>query len=99
MGNHVIIDHGNGEFSFLAHFKKGTVAVKPGDAVKSSDLLGLAGNSGNSSEPHVHYHLQDTAVFGKGRGFPAPFNDYIADGKPVARGEPVKGQTIVNGSR
>jgi murein DD-endopeptidase MepM/ murein hydrolase activator NlpD len=98
MGNHVIIDHGNGEFSFLAHFKKGTVTVKAGAVVKTSDLLGLAGNSGNSSEPHLHYHLQDTAVFRKGRGLPAPFEDYIADGKPVKHGEPVKGQTVANPS-
>ena len=94
LGNHVIIDHGNGEFSFLAHFQKGSVTVKPGDVVKTSDLLGLTGNSGNSSEPHLHYHLQDSAQFGKGRGMPAPFEDYVADGKPVKRGEPVKGQTI-----
>jgi hypothetical protein len=94
LGNHVIIDHGNGEFSFLAHFKKGTVAVKAGDVVKASDLVGRAGNSGNSSEPHLHFHLQDTGVFKAGRGLPAPFNDYIADGKPVTRGEPVKGQTV-----
>lgn len=99
LGNHVIIDHGNAEFSFLAHFKKGTVAVKPGDVVKTSDLLGLAGNSGNSSEPHLHFHLQDTAVFGKGRGLPAPFEDYVADGKPVKRGEPVKGQTVAMPAR
>lgn len=94
MGNHVIIDHANGEFSFFAHFKKGSVTVKEGDALKAGDLLGLTGNSGNSSEPHVHCHLQDTATFGKGRGLPAFFMDYTADGKAVSRGEPVKGQII-----
>ena len=94
MGNHVILDHGNGEFSFLCHFRQGTVAVKKGDKVKAGDLLGRAGNSGNSSEPHLHYHLQDSAEFGKGRGLPAPFKGYRADGKPVDRGEPVKGQVI-----
>ncbi len=99
MGNHVILDHGNGEFSFFCHFRQGTVLVKPGDEVKTGDVLGRAGNSGNSSEPHLHYHLQDTGEFGKGRGLPAPFTSYIADGKPVERGEPVKGQTIENGSK
>jgi len=94
MGNHVILDHGNGEFSFLCHFRKGTVAVKKGDAVKAGDFLGECGNSGNSSEPHLHYHLQDTAEFQKGRGLPPVFEDYQADGTPVARGEPVKGQTV-----
>jgi hypothetical protein len=93
-GNHVVIDHGNGEFSFLAHFKKGTVAVKPGDKVKAGQALGLCGNSGNSSEPHLHYHLQNTGVFFEGDGLPAQFLDYVADGKAVERGEPRKGQQV-----
>lgn len=98
LGNHVILDHGNGEYSFLAHFKKGTVRVQPGAEVEAGTLLGLCGNSGNSSEPHVHYHLQDTPVFGKGQGMPPQFLDYVADGEPVERGEPVKAQVIRSGS-
>lgn len=93
-GNHVIIDHGNGEYSFLAHMKNGTVRVEVGQRVGTGDVLGLCGNSGNSSEPHLHYHLQNTAEFGNGDGLPAPFTDYVANGKPVARGEPVKGEVI-----
>lgn len=94
LGNHVILDHENGEYSFLAHFKKATVAVKPGQSVKTGDRLGLCGNSGNSTEPHLHYHLQTTPDFGAGDGLPIQFLDYVADGEPVARGEPVKGQQI-----
>ncbi|HET7233088.1 MAG TPA: M23 family metallopeptidase [Longimicrobium sp.] len=93
-GNHVIIDHGNGEFSLLAHLRRGTVAVAAGQRVATGDKLGECGNSGNTSEPHLHYHLQNTAVFGRGEGLPAPFTRYTADGVPVARGEPVRGQTI-----
>lgn len=93
-GNHVVIDHGNGEFSFLAHLKKGSVAVKKGDAVKPGDRIGLCGNSGNTSEPHLHYHLQTTERFGDGEGLPAQFLDYLADGKKVERGEPKRGQTV-----
>ncbi|WP_253735707.1 M23 family metallopeptidase [Paenibacillus sp. FJAT-26967] len=58
-GNHVVIDHGNGEFSYLAHFKQDSILVKPGDRVKSGQKLGLVGNSGNTSEPHIHYHVSD----------------------------------------
>jgi murein DD-endopeptidase MepM/ murein hydrolase activator NlpD len=94
LGNHVIIDHGNGEFSFLCHFRKGTVTVKKGDPVKAGDLLGRCGNSGFSTEAHLHYHLQDTAVPFNGQGLPAPFQKYLADGKLVERGEPVKGQIV-----
>jgi hypothetical protein len=97
VGNHVIIDHGNGEFSFLAHLRRGTLAVELGQTVTAATPLGRCGNSGNTSEPHLHYHLQDTAVFGKGVGLPAQFQGYVADGEAVARGEPVKGQTIRRG--
>ena len=94
LGNHVILEHGNGEFSLMAHFQKGTVKVKKGDRVKAGQLLGLCGNSGNSSEPHLHYHLQTTAIPFAGKGLPVQFLDYVADGEPVARGEPVKGQVV-----
>jgi hypothetical protein len=93
-GNHVVINHGNGEYSFLAHLRNGSVTVKLGDRVQPGDRIGACGNSGDSNEPHVHYHLQNTEGFGVGAGFPAQFNAYIADGKQVARGEPTRGQTV-----
>ncbi|MFS0553383.1 peptidoglycan DD-metalloendopeptidase family protein [Brevibacillus sp. 179-C9.3 HS] len=58
-GNVVILDHGNGEFSYFAHLKEGSASVKVGDRVKKGDVLGLCGNSGNSSEPHLHYQVSD----------------------------------------
>ncbi|AWX57925.1 M23 family peptidase [Brevibacillus brevis] len=58
-GNVVILDHGHGEFSYFAHLKEGSAKVKVGDRVKKGDLLGLCGNSGNSSEPHLHYQVSD----------------------------------------
>lgn len=59
-GNYVILDHGNEEFSYLVHFKYQSVVVEEGDKVKKGDLLGLVGNSGNSSEPHIHFHVADS---------------------------------------
>jgi hypothetical protein len=93
-GNHVVLDHGNGEFSLLAHLRRGSVAVRAGERVEQGQKLGECGNSGNTSEPHLHYHLQNGPVFGQAEGLPAQFNAYLADGQPVARGEPVKGQTV-----
>lgn len=93
-GNHVVIDHGNDEYSLLAHLQAGSVVVSAGDSVTAGDRVGLCGNSGNSSEPHLHFHLQTAPEFGEGRGLPAQFQDYRADGEAVARGEPVQGQVI-----
>ncbi|HET7460790.1 MAG TPA: M23 family metallopeptidase [Longimicrobium sp.] len=93
-GNHVIIDHGNGEYSLLAHLRRGSVAVHAGQRVAPGDKLGECGNSGNTSEPHLHYHLQNGPAFGRAEGLPAQFIHYTADGRPVERGEPVRGQTI-----
>jgi hypothetical protein len=59
-GNHVVIDHGNGEYSIIAHFKQNSIRVNVGDEVKKGDLLGLCGNSGNSSEPHIHFQVSDS---------------------------------------
>jgi hypothetical protein len=94
LGNCVILDHGYGEFSFFAHFRRGTVMVRSGESVHCGQLLAQCGNSGNSSEPHLHYHLQNTAVPFRGDGLPAFFVEYTADGKPVSRGEPAARQTV-----
>ncbi|MGG1659400.1 M23 family metallopeptidase [Brevibacillus sp. NRS-1366] len=59
-GNFVEIDHGHGEFSMLAHLKQASVTVAPGDRVGTGDVIGLCGNSGNSSEP-----MQGMSVEGK----------------------------------
>jgi murein DD-endopeptidase MepM/ murein hydrolase activator NlpD len=94
-GNHVVIDHGKGERSLIAHFRQGTLKVREGQKVAAGQVLGLCGNSGNSSQPHVHYHLQTGKRFGEGQGLPAFFNGYEADGVPVQRGEPQRGQVVV----
>lgn len=94
LGNHLIIDHGHGEFSFLAHLMEGSVRVGVGDEVGPETVVGACGNSGHSSEPHLHYHLQDSSEFNAGRGLPAQFLDYIADDELVTRGEPTRGQLV-----
>jgi murein DD-endopeptidase MepM/ murein hydrolase activator NlpD len=79
-GNHVVLDLGSGEYAVLAHLNAGSVAVEVGDRVAAGQRIGRCGNSGNTSEPHLHFHLQDGAYF----------VDYFADGAPVERGEPVR---------
>lgn len=93
-GNHVVVDLGQDEFVFLAHLRQGSVTVAPGDSVVPGQEIGRCGNSGNTSEPHLHVHLQTTPDLAAGEGLPAQFHDYVADGAPVDRGEPVRGQVI-----
>lgn len=89
-GNHVVVDHGNGELALYAHLVPGSIPVRVGTTLKRGQLLGKCGNSGHSSEPHLHWHL----VNAEGEGLPPRFVDYLADGKPVAKGEPVQGQLL-----
>ncbi len=76
MGNCVMIRHAPNEYSVMAHFQPGTIKVKKGQKVKTGDFIGKCGNSGNSSEPHLHYHLQNTEVVQDGLGI-APYFDYV----------------------
>lgn len=96
VGNCVVIEHRTNEFSMLAHFQRGSVAVKAGDHVQRGQLLGKCGNSGNSSEPHLHYQLQHSAIFQEALGIKVNFNKVvlIADGSTKTNYSPVKGDII-----
>ena len=63
-GNHIVVDMGGGNFAFYAHIQPGTLRVKLGDRVKRGQVLGLVGNSGNSTEPHLHFHIVDGVASG-----------------------------------
>jgi murein DD-endopeptidase MepM/ murein hydrolase activator NlpD len=94
-GNHVVLDLGNGEYALLAHLRRGSVRVKPGERVRAGVLLGLCGNSGNSTEPHLHFHVQDRAkLSGRARGLPITFRSFKLYGHRVVRAAPVQGQFI-----
>ncbi len=63
-GNYVIINHGNGEFSELSHFKQYSIIVVPGQYVQRGDIIGYCGNSGRSPVPHIHFQLQTMPEIG-----------------------------------
>jgi hypothetical protein len=98
IGNCVLIQHREDEVSVLAHFKQGTIKVKEGDKVKRGQLLGQCGNSGNSSEPHIHYHLQHSPVLQEGLGIKCVFDKVLLtkDNQTELRANysPVKGDII-----
>lgn len=58
-GNHVTLDLGGGRFAMYAHLAPQSVTVHVGDHVKAGDMLGLLGNSGNTTGPHLHFQISD----------------------------------------
>lgn len=84
MGNCVIIDHGNSEYSVLAHMQHGSVTVKAGERVAAGQVIGKLGNSGNSFGPHLHYQLQSGPQLFRGQSLPFRFQG--VDGPQLSRG-------------
>jgi hypothetical protein len=99
LGNAVFIQHREYEVSVLAHLKLGSITVKVGEKVKKGQTIALCGNSGNSSEPHLHYHLQNTPIIQDGTGIKPYFQNVtlIKDGKkePKTNYSPTKGDIIL----
>jgi murein DD-endopeptidase MepM/ murein hydrolase activator NlpD len=83
----VIIDLGGGHFAFYAHFQPGSLRVKLGDRVKRGQVLGLVGNSGNSTEPHLHFHVSDANSPLATEGIPYVFDAFElrGDDKSVSK--------------
>ncbi len=80
-GNHVMVAHAEGEFGLYAHLVRGSVAVGPGDRVRRGEVLGRCGHTGNSTEPHLHFHLQDSGDLFTGMGLPVRFSKVVVDGE------------------
>ncbi len=59
-GNVVVIRTSDNRYVFLAHLANGSIKIKSGDRLRSGELVGLCGNSGNSDFPHIHMHVQDS---------------------------------------
>lgn len=93
-GNTVIIKATNGEYAFLAHFKQHSIVVKQGQKIKSGDLLGQCGNSGNSTEPHIHFHLQNVEDMNIAVGAKCYFDQLKVNGVIMSAYSPVKGDKI-----
>ncbi len=93
-GNYVAIDLGGGEFALYCHLIPGSIVVRPGQKVAAGALVGKVGNSGNSSEPHLHFQLADKPRLAEARSLPCKFSDVLLDGKRVPRAWPVDGNRI-----
>lgn len=103
-GNYILIKHSDNQFSFLAHLKKGSVAVKQGGQVHAGQKIGLCGNSGNSGEPHLHYHMQDSFIYARyyknyerqevARGIKTKFENINLNGSPAKIHSPIKDDKV-----
>lgn len=75
-GNSITLDLGNGLYGMYAHLIPGSIKVKPGDKVKRGDVIAHLGNSGNSTGPHLHFHVTDDPHILGSNGVPYLFDDF-----------------------
>ncbi|MFF7310590.1 peptidoglycan DD-metalloendopeptidase family protein [Streptomyces sp. NPDC008137] len=85
LGNHIVLDLGNGTYAAYAHLQRGSLTVHEGDRVRAGQPLARCGNSGNSSEPHLHFQLMDGPDPDAARGAPFTWTGI---------GVPANGQTF-----
>ena len=100
-GNHIVLaDEGGRAHVAVVHLRAGSVLVSPGAAVVAGQPLAQCGNSGNSTQPHVHVQATDTAELTSARGLPIRFRAYREweRGREPAReheaGIPLEGSVI-----
>lgn len=96
VGNMVILDHLYGECSLLCHFMYDSIVVKVGDKVRQGQKLGKCGNTGNTSQPHIHYNLQDGIMSYDAKALPAQFEEILVNGKKRKSYEPVRFEIVSN---
>jgi Peptidase family M23 len=79
-GNYVVLDIGDGRFAFYAHLQTGSVQVRVGDTVRQGQLLGRLGNTGNTTGPHLHFHVMDGPSPLASNGLPYTFRAFSSEG-------------------
>lgn len=95
-GNTLILKTSQDEFLVFAHFKQNSIVVENGQQVKMGEKLGLCGNSGNSSEAHLHFHVQNKENMNTATGIKSYFSQIMVNGELRSEHSPVKGEKIKN---
>jgi murein DD-endopeptidase MepM/ murein hydrolase activator NlpD len=80
----MVVDIGDGHFAVYAHLQLHSVRVKPGDRIRRDDVLGLLGNTGNTSNPHLHFHITDGPSPLASNGFPFVIVNFTDQGVVTA---------------
>lgn len=102
LGNHVVLELASGGYLVLAHLRRGSVVAREGEPIAEGAPIGACGNSGHTSEPHVHLHAQRQDPRGRpvnyAEGLPVFFRDH--DGAPMPEGgiAIVKGRATATGA-
>lgn len=96
VGNHVTIRSDDGVYGLVAHLQRGSVEVTVGERVTAGQQIGRCGNSGNSSEPHVHAQLMDRESLWVAQGIPMEFSEIsLDDEQPPVNGLPKNGEHLI----
>lgn len=73
-GNHIVVAlGGDGPFALIAHLRKDSLCVGVGEVIEAGQPIGQCGNSGNSTQPHVHVQVTDSIEWPRARGMPIAF--------------------------
>jgi murein DD-endopeptidase MepM/ murein hydrolase activator NlpD len=93
-GNTVIIKTAKNEYLVFCHFMQQSIVVKVGYTIKQGQLLGMCGNSGNSSEPHLHFHIQNTESMNEATGIKCHFDTLLVNGNKKTDYSPIKNDKV-----
>ena len=99
VGNHIIMALEEGIFALFAHLRRGSILVRPGENVKCGEVIAACGNSGNSTEPHLHFQLMDSTDLRRAAGRPVIFRTYetrtnMFGWREVTQGLPASGEIV-----
>ncbi len=79
-GNHIVVDMGDGNFALYAHMQSGSILPSEGDLLRAGDEVGRVGNTGNSTAPHLHFHIMDRPEPLESQGVPYVFDRFVDRG-------------------
>jgi hypothetical protein len=94
-GNHVILDLGEGRYAMYAHLAPHSVTVHVGDRVRAGDKLGLLGNSGNTSGPHLHFQISDRPSTLDTTSLPFVFESMVLESRTSANLDEIENYSLL----
>ncbi len=99
LGNSIVLETEKKEYLLFAHLKQGSLLVKEGAQVKQGQVMAQCGNSGNSTEAHLHLQLQNVADFFQGTGAKLYFDNILVNGTLKSDYIPVKEDFVKNSDK